>query len=75
MLVIWQLRPPFVVTLHVVNGAALLALTVLISMRAQASSIGSASAQFKTRAPLDDAWRGVSTASAGAPSKMREVGV
>jgi heme a synthase len=32
--VIWQLRPPMLTTLHVVNGAALLATTVLLNLRA-----------------------------------------
>lgn len=31
--VIWQLRPPMLTTLHVVNGAALLAATVLLNLR------------------------------------------
>ena len=34
MLVIWQLRPAVLTTLHVVNGAALLATTVLVAVRA-----------------------------------------
>jgi cytochrome c oxidase assembly protein subunit 15 len=34
MFVIWNLRPPMLTTLHVVNGAALLATTVLIAVRA-----------------------------------------
>jgi cytochrome c oxidase assembly protein subunit 15 len=34
MLVIWHLRPAVPTTLHVVNGAALLATTVLIAVRA-----------------------------------------
>jgi len=34
ILVIWGLRPPLLTTLHVVNGAALLATTVLIAVRA-----------------------------------------
>ncbi|HEY3900196.1 MAG TPA: COX15/CtaA family protein [Chthoniobacter sp.] len=34
MLVIWHLRPPVLTTLHVVNGAALLATTVLVAVRA-----------------------------------------
>jgi len=34
MLVIWQLRPPILTTLHVVNGAAILATTVLLAVRA-----------------------------------------
>jgi cytochrome c oxidase assembly protein subunit 15 len=32
--VIWSLRPPLLTTLHVVNGAALLATTVLLAVRA-----------------------------------------
>ena len=34
MFVVWQMRPPIVTTLHVVNGAALLAATVLLAVRA-----------------------------------------
>ena len=34
MLVIWDFRPPVLTTLHVVNGAALLATAVLIAVRA-----------------------------------------
>ncbi len=34
MFVIWDLRPPLLTTLHVFNGAALLATTVLIAVRA-----------------------------------------
>jgi cytochrome c oxidase assembly protein subunit 15 len=34
MFVIWQMRPPLLTTLHVVNGAALLAATVMLAMRA-----------------------------------------
>lgn len=34
MLVIWRLRPPIITTLHVVNGAAVLATTVLLAVRA-----------------------------------------
>jgi cytochrome c oxidase assembly protein subunit 15 len=34
MFVVWQMRPPLLTTLHVVNGAALLATTVLLAMRA-----------------------------------------
>jgi cytochrome c oxidase assembly protein subunit 15 len=33
VLVIWKLRPPVLTTLHVVNGAALLAATVLLAVR------------------------------------------
>ena len=34
MLVIWKMRPPILTTLHVVNGAAVLATTVLLATRA-----------------------------------------
>ena len=34
VMVIWQLRPAILTTLHVINGAALLSLTVLLAMRA-----------------------------------------
>lgn len=44
MFVIWKVRPPFLTTLHVVNGAALLAATVLLAMRAgRAASCGAPS--------------------------------
>jgi cytochrome c oxidase assembly protein subunit 15 len=42
MFVIWQLRPPVLTTLHVVNGAAVLATTVLIAVRASRSSTSDA---------------------------------
>lgn len=34
LFVIWKMRPPLLTTLHVVNGAALLATTVLLAVRA-----------------------------------------
>ncbi len=34
LFVIWKMRPPFITTLHVVNGAALFAATVLLAVRA-----------------------------------------
>jgi cytochrome c oxidase assembly protein subunit 15 len=34
MLVIWNMRPPMLTTIHVVNGAAILATTVLLAVRA-----------------------------------------
>jgi cytochrome c oxidase assembly protein subunit 15 len=34
LFVIWKLRPPLLTTLHVVNGAALFATTVLLAVRA-----------------------------------------
>jgi cytochrome c oxidase assembly protein subunit 15 len=34
MLVIWKMRPPMLTTIHVVNGAAILATTVLLAVRA-----------------------------------------
>ena len=34
MLVIWKMRPPLLTTIHVVNGAAILATTVLLAVRA-----------------------------------------
>lgn len=40
MLVIWHLRPPVLTTLHVVNGAAVLATTVLLAVRAGCGSSG-----------------------------------
>jgi cytochrome c oxidase assembly protein subunit 15 len=38
MFVIWHLRPPMLTTLHVVNGAALFATTVFITVRASRAS-------------------------------------
>lgn len=38
MFVIWKLRPPILTTLHVVNGAALLATTVMLAVRAGCAS-------------------------------------
>lgn len=38
MLVIWHLRPPILTTLHVVNGAAVLATAVLLAARASRGS-------------------------------------
>jgi len=40
VLVIWNGRPPILTTLHVVNGAALLATMVLLAVRASGSSPG-----------------------------------
>lgn len=37
LFVIWKLRPPLITTLHVVNGAALLAATVFLAVRASRS--------------------------------------
>lgn len=34
MFVVWQMRPPILTTLHVVNGAAVMATTVLLAVRA-----------------------------------------
>ncbi len=36
--IIWQMRPPILTTLHVVNGAAVLATTVLLALRASRRS-------------------------------------
>jgi cytochrome c oxidase assembly protein subunit 15 len=38
LLVIWKMRPPILTTLHVVNGAALLATVVLLAVRAGRSA-------------------------------------
>lgn len=38
VLVIWKMRPPILTTLHVVNGAALLATVVLLAVRASRSA-------------------------------------
>ncbi len=35
--VVWQMRPPILTTLHVVNGAAVLATTVLLAIRARST--------------------------------------
>ena len=47
--VIWQLRPPMLATLHVVNGAALLATTVLLNLRAGHSAVLSVNGGTKLR--------------------------
>ena len=39
MFVIWHLRPPLLTTIHVVNGAAVLATTVLIAVRASREAL------------------------------------
>ena len=39
MFVIWNLRPPILTTLHVVNGAAVLATTVLLAVRASRRTV------------------------------------
>lgn len=39
MFVIWKVRPPILTTLHVVNGAAVLATTVLLALRAGRASV------------------------------------
>ncbi len=53
MFVIWDLRPPFLTTIHVVNGAALLATTVLVAVRASrgeaADSMGESAARLNLR--------------------------
>jgi cytochrome c oxidase assembly protein subunit 15 len=36
--VVWQSRPPILTTMHVLNGAALLATSVLLAMRISRSS-------------------------------------
>jgi cytochrome c oxidase assembly protein subunit 15 len=45
VLVIWKMRPPILTTLHVVNGAALLATVILLAVRASraAKPLGTAS--------------------------------
>lgn len=45
VLVIWNLRPPLLTTLHVVNGAALLATVILIAVRAGRTPVASISAR------------------------------
>jgi len=47
--VIWQLRPPMLTTLHVVNGAALLAATVLLNLRITHSVARSANGGTKAK--------------------------
>jgi cytochrome c oxidase assembly protein subunit 15 len=48
MMVIWNMRPPMLTTIHVVNGAAILATTVLLAVRA---SHGEPSGSGAERAP------------------------
>jgi cytochrome c oxidase assembly protein subunit 15 len=52
--VIWQLRPPMLATLHVVNGAALLATTVLLNLRVARAAALSANVETRSnREPLE----------------------
>ena len=55
MFVIWQLRPPVLTTLHVVNGAAVLATTLLIAVRASRSSTGDAGSESASTLHLTEA--------------------
>lgn len=55
MFVIWNLRPPLLTTLHVVNGAALLATTVLLAVRASRAPTSFISAPRTAPAPLAEA--------------------
>jgi len=52
LLVIWKMRPPVITTLHVVNGAALLATTVLLALRAGRSGRLQAAQAFPTQAAV-----------------------
>jgi cytochrome c oxidase assembly protein subunit 15 len=47
--VIWQLRPAILTTLHVVNGAALLAATVLLNLRINYSAARSGNGSMKAK--------------------------
>jgi cytochrome c oxidase assembly protein subunit 15 len=54
LLVIWKMRPPILTTLHVVNGAALLAAVVLLAVRASRSAALTGPARTMAR-PLMEA--------------------
>ena len=53
LLVVWKMRPPVLTTLHVVNGAALLATTVLLAVRARPRSAGVKRVRFEPAEPLE----------------------
>lgn len=55
MFVIWNLRPPVLTTLHVVNGAALLATTLLLTVRASRDASDSTMGAAITRRHLEEA--------------------
>jgi cytochrome c oxidase assembly protein subunit 15 len=55
VLVIWKLRPPMITTLHVVNGAALLATAVLLAVRASHGAAKSAPQEVTSMAHLREA--------------------
>lgn len=55
MFVIWHLRPPVLTTLHVVNGAALLATTVFIAVRASHAPTTDANSEPAPHYPLTEA--------------------
>jgi cytochrome c oxidase assembly protein subunit 15 len=51
--VIWNMRPPILTTLHVVNGAALLAAVVLLAVRASRSVVPASPARTMARSLLE----------------------
>lgn len=55
MFVIWHLRPPVLTTLHVVNGAAVLATTVFIAVRASHAPKIDANSESASPYPLTEA--------------------
>ena len=55
MFVIWHLRPPVLTTLHVVNGAAVLATTVFIAVRASHAPKTDANNESPSSYPLTEA--------------------
>lgn len=54
VMVIWQLRPPILTTLHVVNGAALLSTTVLLAVRAGRAAGGRPAGAERSAAELEE---------------------
>jgi len=55
MFVIWHLRPPILTTLHVVNGAAVLATTVFIAVRASRAPQATPSSETASNFHLTEA--------------------
>jgi cytochrome c oxidase assembly protein subunit 15 len=55
MLVIWRMRPPMLTTIHVVNGAAILATTVLLAVRASHGAPSESAAESASHLQISEA--------------------
>jgi cytochrome c oxidase assembly protein subunit 15 len=55
MFVIWKMRPPILTTIHVVNGAAILATTVLLAVRASRGAGQDADGRWASRRRIEEA--------------------